>query len=72
MKEDLSSCRLVIHCGGCVLNDREMASRRDHALSQNTPITNYGIAVSYMRGILGRSLRMLPEFTELAANLPTA
>ena len=71
MKEDLSSCRLVIHCGGCVLNDREMASRRDHAISQGTPITNYGIAVSYMRGILGRSLRMLPEFSELAAKLPS-
>ncbi|MCC6095130.1 MAG: [FeFe] hydrogenase H-cluster maturation GTPase HydF [Eubacterium sp.] len=70
MQEDLSGCKLVIHCGGCVLNDREMESRRNHAFMQGTPITNYGIAVAYMRGILGRSLRMLPEFAQLAQELP--
>ncbi|MGN0362846.1 MAG: [FeFe] hydrogenase H-cluster maturation GTPase HydF [Bilifractor sp.] len=70
MQEDLSGCALVIHCGGCVLNDREMASRRNHAIEQGTPITNYGIAVAYMRGILGRSLRMLPEFEALADEMP--
>ncbi len=60
--DDLTPCRLVIHCGGCVLNDREMQTRQALAASMGVPMTNYGIAISYMRGILWRSIRCLPEY----------
>ena len=47
--EDLSPYRLVVHCGGCMLNEREMQFRLRHALSQGIPITNYGILIAYMQ-----------------------
>lgn len=52
--KDLSSYKLIIHCGGCTLNEKEMHHRIDSARIQNVPITNYGIALSYMNGILER------------------
>ena len=58
--ENLSDYRLVIHCGGCMLNGREMQSRMNRAVSGGLPFTNYGIAIAYMRGILKRSIAMLP------------
>lgn len=60
--EDLKKYRLVIHCGGCMLNEREVAFRRDRARAQGVPFTNYGIALAYMNGILERSIEMFPEF----------
>lgn len=59
--EDLSPYRLVVHCGGCMLNEREMQFRLRHALSQGVPMTNYGILIAYMQGILRRSLGPFPE-----------
>lgn len=54
--EDLSAYRLVIHCGGCVLNDREVLYRMNSAKMQQVPFTNYGIAIAHMNGILARSI----------------
>lgn len=54
--ENLLKYALVIHCGGCMLNDREMQSRLQRAVNQNVPITNYGTAIAHMHGILKRSL----------------
>ena len=58
--EDLSPYRLVIHCGGCMLNEREVRSRMRSARDQGIPITNYGTAIAYMQGILPRSIAMFP------------
>ena len=55
--DDLSPCALVIHCGACMLNEREMQSRLCRAAEQSLPITNYGIAIAQMHGILDRALR---------------
>ncbi|MEJ8734375.1 [FeFe] hydrogenase H-cluster maturation GTPase HydF [Mediterraneibacter sp. ICN-202921] len=53
--DDLSPYQLVIHCGGCMLNDREMKYRLRCAKDQGIPITNYGTAIAHMKGILKRS-----------------
>ena len=59
--EDLSGISLVIHCGGCMLNEREMQSRLASCLRQGVPVTNYGTAIAQMHGILRRSLSPFPE-----------
>ena len=61
--EDLSKYALVIHCGGCMLNQRELLYRMKCAQDQNVPFTNYGVAIAHMRGILPRCTAMLPEVT---------
>lgn len=53
---DLSSYKLIVHCGGCMLNEREMRYRLGCACYAGVPITNYGILIAYMNGILERSL----------------
>lgn len=65
--DDLSEYKLIIHCGGCMLNEREMKYRLKCAADQNVPITNYGIAIAYMQGILKRSVEMFPH---VLAELP--
>lgn len=60
--ENLSEFKLVIHCGGCMLNEREMKSRIKMCAEQNIPITNYGTAIAHMKGILERSIEIFPEF----------
>lgn len=60
--KELSEFKLVIHCGGCMLNEREMKYRINFCKEQGVPITNYGIAISYMKGILERSIKIFPEF----------
>lgn len=55
--DNLSPYALVIHCGACMLNEREMQSRLCRAAEQSVPITNYGIAIAQMHGILDRALR---------------
>ncbi len=55
--EDLSDVALVIHCGGCMLTEREMQYRRRFCEENNVPITNYGTAIAQMNGILERSLQ---------------
>ncbi len=62
--EDLSGISLVIHCGGCMLGEREMTYRRKSAEDQNVPFTNYGIALAMMNGILKRSISIFPELAE--------
>ncbi|MGN0272245.1 MAG: [FeFe] hydrogenase H-cluster maturation GTPase HydF [Lachnospiraceae bacterium] len=59
--EDLSAYKLIVHCGGCMLNEREMKYRLACATDQNIPITNYGILIAYMQGILKRSLIPFPS-----------
>lgn len=59
--EDLSKYALVIHCGGCTLNKREMQSRTGYAADSGVPMTNYGIAIAHMHGILERSLAPFPD-----------
>ncbi len=59
--EDLSPYRLVIHCGACMLNQREVLYRMKCAEDQGVPFTNYGISIAHMRGILARSIAMLPD-----------
>ena len=62
--EDLSKYALIIHCGGCMLNEREIRYRMQCAQDQNIPITNYGIFIAHFRGILERSIAMLPGYEE--------
>lgn len=64
--EDLSPYALVVHCGGCMLNDREMKARIARAVAQNVPITNYGICIAQVHGILRRSVEM---FGDVSAEL---
>ncbi len=54
--EDLSKYKLIIHCGGCTLNEREMKYRIACANDFGVPITNYGICIAYIQGILKRSV----------------
>jgi hydrogenase maturation GTPase HydF len=58
---DLSGYRMVIHCGGCMLPEREMQRRLDVASAAGVPIVNYGIAIAHMNGILARSLSVFSE-----------
>lgn len=60
---DLSKYQLIVHCGGCTLNEREMKYRIRCAVDQGIPITNYGIFIAYMKGILERSIEPLNSFT---------
>jgi hypothetical protein len=63
--DDLTPYRLIIHCGGCMLNEREMKYRQQCAQDQGIPITNYGISIAFMHGILKRSLQPFPELYAL-------
>lgn len=59
--DDLSKYSLVIHCGGCMLNNREMQYRAGYAKDCGIPMTNYGIAIAHMHGILKRSIELFPD-----------
>lgn len=59
--EDLSPYKLVVHCGGCMLNEREMKYRQQCAADQQVPITNYGMVIAHINGILKRSLAVFPH-----------
>lgn len=59
--QDLSGFKLVIHCGGCMLNAAEMEYRMKSAQKQGVPFTNYGTAIAYMNGILERSIAPIPD-----------
>lgn len=59
--EDLTKYSLVIHCGGCMLTERAVKERMERAEEQGVPMTNYGIAIAYMKGILNRSIAMFPH-----------
>lgn len=62
---DLSRYKMIIHCGGCTLNEREMKYRVKCAKDQNIPITNYGILISYIQGILKRTVEPFPYISYL-------
>ncbi|MCK9331243.1 MAG: [FeFe] hydrogenase H-cluster maturation GTPase HydF [Sphaerochaetaceae bacterium] len=59
--DDLSKYAMVVHCGACMLSEREMKSRIRHALDEGKPITNYGVAIAHIHGILKRSLQLFPD-----------
>lgn len=59
--QDLSPYALVVHCGGCMLNEREVRYRMKCASDQEVPMTNYGIAIAHIHGILKRSVAMFPH-----------
>ncbi len=56
---------LIVHCGGCMLNEKEMQSRIAKAISGGVPIVNYGIAIAHMNGILRRSIGIFPDILKL-------
>lgn len=62
--EDLSDYSLIVHCGGCMLNEREMKYRQKQAGRQGVPMTNYGILIACTQGILKRSLMPFPEILQ--------
>lgn len=65
--EDLNSFSLIVHCGGCMLNETEMKNRINRAVNAGVPIVNYGIAIARMHGILNRSIRPFPELNQKSA-----
>lgn len=62
---DLSDYKVVIHCGGCMLNEAEMTHRMEVAKTAGVPMVNYGIAIAQMHGILARSLEPFPDMLKL-------
>ena len=63
--DDVSSYKMVVHCGGCMLNEREMKYRIACCQDHGVPITNYGILIAQVTGILKRSLGPFPEMQKL-------
>lgn len=61
---DLSKYKMIVHCGGCMLNENEMQYRYQYAKENDIPITNYGIAIAYMNGIIKRSVSVFDELKE--------
>ena len=63
--EDLSGYSLVVHCGACMWNRREMTARIEHCLQAGVPITNYGLTIAYSLGIFERALEPFPAALEV-------
>lgn len=63
--DELTKYKLIIHCGGCMLNEREMKYRLSCAEDQGVPMTNYGIMIAYVKGILKRSVEVFPEIYKM-------
>lgn len=63
--EDVRKYKVVIHCGGCMLNERSMRYRMKLAVSQGVPFTNYGTAIAKMNGILDRSVEVIVKHKEI-------
>lgn len=59
--QDLSEIKLIIHCGGCMINRKEMLSRIEQAYDKNIPITNYGLLISHIHNSLERTIKPFPE-----------
>ena len=62
---DIEKYALVLHCGACMLNPREVQSRMEITTKTGVPFTNYGIAIAYMNGILKRAVAMFPDIAQL-------
>lgn len=65
--DDVSGYELILHCGGCMLTEREVLARMEQAAAQGTPVTNYGTAIAQMNGILKRSLSIFPDLAAQVA-----
>ena len=63
--DDLTQYKLIIHCGGCMLNAKEMKYRIKCACDQNVPVANYGMTIAYIHGVLERSLKPFPQAAAL-------
>lgn len=63
--DDLSGVRLIVHCGGCMLNEAAMKHRMAAADGAGVPIVNYGVAIARMNGVLVRSLQLFPDALKL-------
>ena len=63
--EDLSPYRLIIHCGACMLPQREVLYRQKYAQDAGVPFTNYGITIAHLKGILKRSIELFPHLHQL-------
>lgn len=63
--DNLKEYALVLHCGGCMITERDVMSRMEKAKEENVPFTNYGITIAYMNGILKRSIEVFPELNKL-------
>lgn len=63
--DELEQYKMIVHCGGCMLNAREMKYRMSCALDQGVPMTNYGILIAQLKGILKRSVALFPEIAVL-------
>ena len=63
--KDLSPYSAVIHCGGCMITEKEVQARREMAEAQGIPFTNYGLVIAHITGVLERSLRLFPEIHAL-------
>ncbi|MBE6574133.1 MAG: [FeFe] hydrogenase H-cluster maturation GTPase HydF [Ruminococcaceae bacterium] len=63
--EDLSPYKVIVHCGGCMLNEAQMKSRIDAAKKAGVPIVNYGVAIAHMNGILKKTLAPFPEIQKI-------
>ncbi|WP_255944694.1 hypothetical protein [Brucepastera parasyntrophica] len=61
---DLSGYRLIIHCGACTLTRREMLWRIERAAAAGIPVTNYGMAISVLKGVAERTLSPFPSALE--------
>ncbi|MBR5516104.1 MAG: [Clostridia bacterium] len=65
---DLSPYKVIVHCGGCMLNEAQMRSRINAAKQSGIPIVNYGVAIAHMNGILERSVELFPDLKKLLGN----
>ena len=63
--DELGKYKLVVHCGGCMLNEREMRYRLACARDQGVPMTNYGILIAHTQGILKRRVQVFPEIAKI-------
>ena len=68
---DLSPYKMMVHCGGCMVNEREMKYRLACAKDQNIPMTNYGILIAYIQGILKRSVEPFPAVSMMITEEPS-
>ena len=66
--DDLSQYSVIVHCGGCILNETEMKHRINKAVSAGVPIVNYGIAIAHMHGILKRSVKLFQDVYAILEN----
>jgi len=63
--DDLDTYKLIVHCGACTLNHREMARRQEIAATHGVPITNYGVLIAFLKGVFPRALEPFPELYSL-------